>query len=213
MSIRGSANQIFLFRSDSIFKVEEELASRGVKAMTFFDVVLDYILLDAFDDLDQPPSSVTAVVQNRWLSSGFKETALATAVWSLLKAKRHRLTQPNGFMAHFYAISEHISPLMAWGFLGSDEELRKMCLYFKTPLRRSIFTFVVISNLPEFLFAFLPMEPAVLSCMVVSVAKGTIYFFTRMHCHLLLRLLLLCAVLLLSSVAPMAAAAGPKCCG
>ncbi|XP_071444121.1 mitoguardin-like [Hetaerina americana] len=111
--------------------VEEELATRGVKAMTFFDVVLDYILLDAFEDLDDPPSSVTAVVQNRWLSSGFKETALATAVWSLLKAKRHRLNQPNGFMAHFYAISEHISPLMAWGFLGTDEELRSICQFFK----------------------------------------------------------------------------------
>ncbi|XP_046398106.1 mitoguardin, partial [Ischnura elegans] len=111
--------------------VEEELATRGVKAMTFFDVVLDYILLDAFEDLDDPPSSVTAVVQNRWLSSGFKETALATAVWSLLKAKRHRLNQPSGFMAHFYAISEHISPLMAWGFLGTDEELRGICQFFK----------------------------------------------------------------------------------
>jgi len=42
--------------------------------MTFYDVVLDYILMDAFEDLESPPSSVTAVVQNRWLSNGFKET-------------------------------------------------------------------------------------------------------------------------------------------
>lgn len=54
--------------------VEKELGFKGVKAMTFFDVVMDYILMDAFDDLDNPPSSVTAVIQNRWLSNGFKET-------------------------------------------------------------------------------------------------------------------------------------------
>lgn len=53
---------------------ESELSARDVKALTFYDVVLDYILMDAFEDLESPPSSVTAVVQNRWLSSGFKET-------------------------------------------------------------------------------------------------------------------------------------------
>lgn len=54
--------------------VEAELKERGVKIMTFYDIVLDFILMDAFDDLENPPSSVTAVVQNRWLSNGFKES-------------------------------------------------------------------------------------------------------------------------------------------
>lgn len=45
-----------------------------VKCMSFYDIVLDFIVLDAFEDLEAPPSSVTAVVQNRWLSNGFKET-------------------------------------------------------------------------------------------------------------------------------------------
>lgn len=54
--------------------MEIELSARGVKAMTFYDIVLDYILMDAFEDLDSPPSSVLAVVQNRWLSNGFKES-------------------------------------------------------------------------------------------------------------------------------------------
>lgn len=111
--------------------MEEELSTRGVKALTFYDVVLDYILMDAFEDLESPPSSVMAVIQNRWLSKGFKETALTTAVWSVLKAKRRRLRIPNGFMAHFYTISEQLSPLLAWGFLGSDESLRDTCVYFK----------------------------------------------------------------------------------
>lgn len=99
--------------------------------MTFYDVVIDYILMDAFEDLDQPPSSVTAVVQNRWLSDGFKETALTTAVWSVLKAKRRMLRFPDGFMAHFYAISEQLVPLLAWGFLGPDDALRDTCVYFR----------------------------------------------------------------------------------
>ncbi|XKL68352.1 hypothetical protein PGB90_003843 [Kerria lacca] len=112
-------------------EMEIELSARGVKAMTFYDIVLDYILMDAFEDLDSPPSSVLAVVQNRWLSNGFKESALATAVWSVLRAKRRMLRFPDGFMAHFYSISEKISPLMAWGFLGPDEKLKETCLYFK----------------------------------------------------------------------------------
>ena len=45
-----------------------------VKTISFYDVVMDFILMDAFDDLENPPSSVTAVVNNRWLSNGFKET-------------------------------------------------------------------------------------------------------------------------------------------
>lgn len=111
--------------------LEEELSTKGVKALTFYDVVMDYILMDAFEDLESPPSSVTAVVQNRWLSNGFKETALTTAVWSVLKAKRRMLKFPTGFMAHFYTISEQLSPLLAWGFLGPDESLRDTCVYFK----------------------------------------------------------------------------------
>lgn len=87
--------------------------------------------MDAFEDLEQPPSSVTAVVQNRWLSASFKETALTTAVWSVLKAKRSMLKHPNGFMAHFYAISGQLVPLLAWGFLGPDDGLRDTCVFFR----------------------------------------------------------------------------------
>ncbi|GAB6021887.1 hypothetical protein CHUAL_006053 [Chamberlinius hualienensis] len=99
-------------------KIEEELRGRGVKCMTFYDIVLDFIILDAFDDLDSPPSSVTSVVQNRWLSNGFKEIALGTAVWSVLKAKRQLL-------------KVYLSPVLAWGFLGPESDLKDICYYFK----------------------------------------------------------------------------------
>nr|CAD7443640.1 unnamed protein product [Timema bartmani] len=121
----------FLQNEDNWPQMEQELSLKGVKAMTLYDILLDYIIMDAFDDLDMPPSTVTAVVQNRWLSNGFKETALTTAVWSLFKAKRRMLRFADGFISHFYAISEQISPMMAWGFLGPDEGLKDICHFFR----------------------------------------------------------------------------------
>ncbi|POI27016.1 hypothetical protein CIB84_009234 [Bambusicola thoracicus] len=53
---------------------QQELEGRGVVCMSFFDIVLDFILMDAFEDLENPPSSVLAVLRNRWLSDSFKET-------------------------------------------------------------------------------------------------------------------------------------------
>ncbi|KAM3964862.1 mitoguardin [Aphomia sociella] len=114
--------------------IEKELFSKGVKVLTFYDVVLDYILLDAFEDLAAPPSSVLAVVRNRWLSDGFKESALTTAVWSVIKAKRRYLQYPDGFMSHFYSISEHLLPVLVWGFLGPRERLRDVCQCFKSEI-------------------------------------------------------------------------------
>jgi len=41
--------------------------------LTFYDVVIDFIFFDAFDDLENPPATLLSVMQNRWLTSGFKE--------------------------------------------------------------------------------------------------------------------------------------------
>ncbi|NWX16555.1 MIGA2 protein, partial [Aegotheles bennettii] len=108
-----------------------ELEGRGVVCMSFFDIVLDFILMDAFEDLENPPSSVLAVLRNRWLSDSFKETALATACWSVLKAKRRLLMVPDGFISHFYSVSEHVSPVLAFGFLGPKQHLSEVCSFFK----------------------------------------------------------------------------------
>ena len=111
--------------------IKDELATRDVQYMNFYDVALDFILLDAFEDLDAPPSAIVTVIQNGWLSQSFKETALSTAVWSVLKAKRKMLKYPDGFISRFYAISEYLVPVLAWGFLGTDEKLKKFCNYLK----------------------------------------------------------------------------------
>lgn len=42
--------------------------------VSFYDVALDFILLDSFDDLVQPPAAVTAVMQNRWLTDSMKQS-------------------------------------------------------------------------------------------------------------------------------------------
>lgn len=42
--------------------------------MNFYDIVLDFILMDSFEDLENPPVSIQNVVNNRWLNSSFKET-------------------------------------------------------------------------------------------------------------------------------------------
>ncbi|XP_035247064.1 mitoguardin 2 isoform X1 [Anguilla anguilla] len=118
-------------REETWGSTKMELEGRGVVCMNFFDIVLDFILMDAFEDLESPPSSVVAVLRNRWLSDSFKETALATACWSVLKAKRRLLMVPDGFISHFYAISEHVSPVLAFGFLGPRQHLGEVCTIFK----------------------------------------------------------------------------------
>ena len=70
--------------------------------MTFYDIVLDFILMDAFDDLENPPSSVIAVIQNRWLSNSFKETVSPHLVTDSSKRKKNSVT---GHTRKYYFVS------------------------------------------------------------------------------------------------------------
>nr|XP_015210865.1 PREDICTED: protein FAM73A isoform X1 [Lepisosteus oculatus] len=121
----------FLEHTDHWENTELELAARGVKHLNFYDIVLDFILMDSFEDLENPPISIQNVVNNRWLNSSFKETAVASSCWSVLKQKRQHMKVPDGFIAHFYAVCEHISPVLAWGFLGPKSSLHDFCCFFK----------------------------------------------------------------------------------
>lgn len=121
----------YLLDSSHHEQVAQELLYKGVVCPTVYDVVIDYVLLDAFDDLGSPPQPVVAVIQNRWLTAGFKETALSAAIWSLFKAKKRLLPFSGGFFAHYYALMEQVVPVLAWGFLGSDADLKEMCSFFK----------------------------------------------------------------------------------
>lgn len=57
--------------------------------------------------------------------------AIGTAVWSVLVGKKQMLKYDKGFLAHFYSISEQISPVLIWGFLGPEGSLRSTCHYFR----------------------------------------------------------------------------------
>nr|XP_003223125.1 PREDICTED: mitoguardin-1 [Anolis carolinensis] len=121
----------FLEQTDHWANTEIELAACGVKHLNFYDVVLDFILMDSFEDLENPPMSIQNVVNNHWLNSSFKETAVASSCWSVLKQKKQKMKVSDGFFAHFYAICEHISPVLAWGFLGPQNSLYELCSFFK----------------------------------------------------------------------------------
>ncbi|KAM7400203.1 hypothetical protein PAMA_004751 [Pampus argenteus] len=121
----------FLEHTEHWENTELELATRGVKHLNFYDIVLDFILMDSFEDLENPPISIQNVVNNRWLNSSFKETAVASSCWSVLKQKKQHMKVSDGFIAHFYAVCEQISPVLAWGFLGPKSSLHDFCSFFK----------------------------------------------------------------------------------
>jgi len=137
----------FLSEEDNMAIMEEELQSRNVKCINFYDICLDYILIDAFEDLVSPPGSVLAVMRNRWLSNGFKESALQTAVWSVFQAKRRLLRYPNGFKSRFYNVSESMMPPLAWAFFGPDQAQKDLVTDFKDQVNgflADIFDFQVV---------------------------------------------------------------------
>jgi len=105
-----------------------EVKHRKVQMYNFFDIVLDFIVLDSFSDLSDPPKPVMTVINNRWLGERFKETSLTTCVWSIIKAKKGRVTVKNGFLYHYYSLWENVSPILAWGFMGpKSNKLSILC--------------------------------------------------------------------------------------
>lgn len=121
----------FLNNPDSWSTMENELFGRGVKNMNFYDIFLDFIVMDSLEDLENPPLSIQNVVQNRWLNSSFKETAVTSSCWSVLKQKKQQMKSPDGFFAHFYNVCEQISPVLAWGFLAPRNALHELCCCYK----------------------------------------------------------------------------------
>ena len=42
--------------------------------MGFYDIVLDFVIMDSFDDLANPPYVLTSVMQNSWLADSIKSS-------------------------------------------------------------------------------------------------------------------------------------------
>ncbi|XP_056388620.1 mitoguardin 1 isoform X2 [Hyla sarda] len=121
----------FLNNPHSWSTMENELFGRGVKNINFYDIFLDFIVMDSFEDLENPPLSIQNVVNNRWLNSSFKETAVTSSCWTVIKQKKQQVKSPDGFFAHFYAVCEEICPVLAWGFLAPRNALYELCCSYK----------------------------------------------------------------------------------
>lgn len=115
-------------------KLREELKEQQIPELSFFDVVIDWCLLDAIDDQANPPASITSVLQNRWLGNDYKRTGMTTAVWSYIKTKRFRLTTKDSFMTRYYDLCNTIVPSLAWGFLGPSSPYSELCRSFKAEI-------------------------------------------------------------------------------
>jgi hypothetical protein len=47
--------------------IREELSHRRVPCLSYYDVAIDFLLLDAFDDVDSPPGPVAKFVESTWV--------------------------------------------------------------------------------------------------------------------------------------------------
>uniref|UniRef100_A0A1I7XZ32 Mitoguardin n=1 Tax=Steinernema glaseri TaxID=37863 RepID=A0A1I7XZ32_9BILA len=129
----------FLDKEENRKTMKEELEARKVAQLGMWDVLLDFILLDAFDDMSSPPSAIVAILSNRFITRKMKETSLSTMLWTMIAAKRKRLHFSDGFMSKFYSLTEIIAPPLTLAFFGgSTASYRELCQYFK----QQVYTFV-----------------------------------------------------------------------
>ena len=64
--------------------------------------------------------------------SSFKESDFfISSILESWGSLTHSPQVPDGFISHFYAISEHVSPVLAFGFLGPRQHLSEVCTIFK----------------------------------------------------------------------------------
>lgn len=138
-------------------RIASEISERRIPELSFYDLVIDYIILESLDDLDSPPEIVKSIVSNKWVTSRFRQYSCQSAVTAALSLKRKALTHPDGFFAHFYSVLYYLSPTLAWGFLGvhrrdnpktneelRDQELKDKCEFLRESLLglcRDIFSF------------------------------------------------------------------------
>ena len=59
------------------------ILSPQVVCMNVYDIALDFVLMDAFTDLANPPSTIVAALQNRWLTERMKEAVSSSLPLSL----------------------------------------------------------------------------------------------------------------------------------
>lgn len=127
-------DRMMSFVSDerNLATIQGELRARKVESTNLWDVFFDLIILDAFEDLQRPPSAISALLRNCFMSYSMKESTLNNLIWSMIKVKRQRLQVKDGFISHFYDISQILTSSLAMGLFGaSAKEFQELCVYFK----------------------------------------------------------------------------------
>jgi hypothetical protein len=132
-----------------------EMRERNIHSLSLFDIVLDFTILDAFNDLEvsvpdragtstpsnamplltrppqEPPSSVRSVLSNKWLPVMVKEKGITMAVHSVMKS-RGRKSRLGGYFSRYYTVMDHVSPVLAAGILGcGSPALNALCTEIK----------------------------------------------------------------------------------
>ena len=103
--------------ADGLASVSEEILALGVPFVTLYDVVFDFLLFDALEMLEDPPSAVLSVVQNGWIPSSVRLVSLKSAVWAAIKARK-AVFPATSFMRQMYEVNETYLPTLACGLLG-----------------------------------------------------------------------------------------------
>jgi hypothetical protein len=116
---------------DACVSMMKELSVKGVKEYNLYDIVLDFMLFDSFDDLKCPPQAVTDALQSRWVPSAVRVRGLRAAVWAVTRSRRSMMPE-GSFMQHFYDIAIALAPTLAGGMLSlGDQEFVDLCKGFK----------------------------------------------------------------------------------
>lgn len=122
----------YLNDSNNSEKTKRELELRKVDAINIWDVLFDFVLLDSFDDLKKPPSAISALFKNPFFSRSLKESTLNNLIWSVIKVKRQKLLESDGFISNFYDVSQVVTPILVYAFFGDGPKpFQELCLYFK----------------------------------------------------------------------------------
>lgn len=107
--------------TDGMTKIEKEMQGRGVPYLTFFDLAFDFLLFDAWDVTENPPSSVKAALATTWMPTSIKMRTLKSTLWGIIRT-RSSLFKSGTFMKHFYMVMAVAVPALGCGMLGLGDD-------------------------------------------------------------------------------------------
>lgn len=106
---------------DELKTVGDELINRGMKVMNFYDIVLDYLLFDAWDLVASPPPSVKAALQSSWVPQVVRVRTIRSTVWGITRT-RLSLFKSGTFMKNYYTCMLGLVPPFAVGLLEIGDQ-------------------------------------------------------------------------------------------